>query len=76
MPRRTIGEELQHLFAERDRGRLPEHEFQRRKVHLLQISACRLPAMMPNAARTAATTAAVASAAAFIALLVVGAVGH
>jgi hypothetical protein len=72
MPRRTIGEELQHLFAQREQGRLAEPEFQRRKAHLLQASACRLPAMMPDRVGTAAKVAAVTGAAALMVLAAIG----
>ena len=68
MPRRTIGEDLQHLFARRDQGLLPEDEFQRRKAHLLRISACRLPAMMPNPVGTTVKTVAITSGAALVIL--------
>lgn len=72
MPRRTIGAELQHLFAQRDQGRLGETEFQRRKAHLLQISACCLPAMAPDPVGTAARVAAVAGATALLVLAAIG----
>ena len=72
MPRRTIGEELQHLFARRDQGLLPEDEFQRRKARLLQVSACRLPAMMPDPIGSAAKAVAMTGLVALVALVAVG----
>lgn len=73
MSRRTIGEELQHLFARRDQGLLPEDEFQRRKAHLLRVSACRLPAMAPDPIGTLAKAAAITGGAiALVALMAVG----
>ena len=72
MPRRTIGAELQQLFAERDQGRLGKEEFQRRKAHLLQVSACRLPAMPPDPVGTAARVAAITGATALLVLAAIG----
>ncbi|MFA6113524.1 MAG: SHOCT domain-containing protein [Sphingomonas sp.] len=75
MSRRTIGEELQYLFARRDQGLLPEDEFQRRKAHLLRVSACRLPALMPDPVGTAAKAVAITGGAALVVLAAISVAG-
>jgi hypothetical protein len=75
MARRTIGEELQQLFAEHDQGKLPDEEFVRRKAHLLQVSACRLPAMAPDLVGTATKAAALAGGVALAVLALTGLTG-
>jgi len=75
MARRTIGEELQVLFAEHDQGRLPDEEFFRRKAHLLQVSACRLPAMAPDPVGRAAKAAALAGGVALAVFALTGLTG-
>ncbi len=75
MPRLTIGEELQHLFAQRDQGRLAEAEFQRRKTHLLQVSACRLPAMAPDPVGNVTRVVAITGATALLVFAAIGIAG-
>lgn len=75
MSRRTVGEELQHLFGQHDHGLLPDDEFQRRKATLLRRSACRLPALMPDPVGMAVKAAAVTAVAVPIVLIAVGAIG-
>jgi hypothetical protein len=51
MPRRTVGEELQSLFSDRECGLIEDNKFQARKKALLEWSKCDLSRFVPRRLR-------------------------